>query len=118
VDGRVDIMRSHDLIDNIELDIRKALKVNLVVHLDPVVLDDPFVNQMRKLLEDALAEIDSGLRFHDFRMVKGITHHNMIFDITIPFSYKMGAEELVGELSNAIRKKDPALRAVINVDRG
>ncbi len=118
VDAKVDILKSHDLIDNIELDIRKARQVDLVIHLDPVVIDDPFVNKMRELAAATLAEIDPELRFHDFRVVKGITHNNIIFDMSVPFSYKMGEDELVTAVSRAIRKKDPSVRTVINVDRG
>lgn len=118
VDAKVDILKSHDLIDNIELEIRKARQVDLVVHLDPVVLDDPFVNKMRGLAAATLEEIDPELRFHDFRVVKGITHSNIIFDVTVPFSYKMNEDELVSAIGRAICKKDPSLRTVVNVDRG
>lgn len=118
VNASVDIMKSHDLLDNIELDIRRELGVDLVAHLDPVVLDDPFVNRMKEMTVKVLSGIDPELRFHDFRVVKGVTHSNLVFDIMVPFSYKMGNDELKRAVGRAISMRDPDLRTVINIDRG
>lgn len=118
VDAKVDILKSHDLIDNIELDLKREHNINLVIHLDPVVVDDEYVNSMRKLTEQIIESIDPALSFHDFRVVRGPTHSNLIFDLMIPFEYPRRKSEVAAAFSSALRKRDATLRAVINFDRG
>ena len=118
VDAKVDILKSHDLIDNIELDLKREHNINLVIHLDPVVVDDEYVNSMRKLTEQIIESIDPVLSFHDFRVVRGPTHSNLIFDLMIPFEYPRRKSEVAAAFSSALRKRDATLRAVINFDRG
>ncbi len=118
VDAKVDILRSHDLIDNIELDLKREHNINLVIHLDPVVVDDEYVNSMRRLTEQIIETIDPALSFHDFRVVRGQTHSNLIFDLMIPFEYPRKKSEIAAAFSSALRKRDATLRAVINFDRG
>ena len=118
VDAKVDILKSHDLIDNIELDLKREHNINLVIHLDPVVIDDEYVNSMRKLTEQIIESIDPVLSFHDFRVVRGPTHSNLIFDLMIPFEYPRRKSEVAAAFSSALRKRDATLRAVINFDRG
>jgi cation diffusion facilitator family transporter len=116
VDAKVDILISHDLIDNIEKDIQSAYQINLTIHLDPVVMDDPYVDKLRELTAQVIAGIDPNLTFHDFRVVKGQTHSNLIFDVMIPFSYKIKKTELMEAIQNGLRKQDPNLWAVIRID--
>ena len=116
VDAKVDILESHDLIDNIEKDIQGAYQINLTIHLDPVVMNDPIVDKLHELTARVIAGIDPGLTFHDFRVVKGQTHSNLIFDIMIPFSYKIQKKELIETIQRGLRNQDPNLRAVIGID--
>lgn len=118
VDAKVDILKSHDLIDNIELDLKREHNINLVIHLDPVVIDDEYVNSMKRLTETIIKSIDPALSFHDFRVVRGQTHSNLIFDLMIPFEYPKRKSEIAAEFSSALKKRDATLRAVINFDRG
>ena len=117
VDALEDILKSHDMIDNIERDIKDIHHIKLVVHLDPVIIGDPFVNQMRELTAQVIANIDPSLTFHDFRVIRGQTHSNLVFDVMIPFDYKMRKSELAEAIQKGLSEQDPNLFAVIKVDR-
>jgi len=117
VDSKVDVLESHDLIDNIERDIAVDLGIPLVIHMDPVVIDDPFVNEMYQLSEQVIKNIDASLSTHDFRVIKGATHSNLIFDITVPFHYEKKESQLVEEITEGIKKINKNLYPVITVDR-
>ena len=116
VDANVDIRISHDLIDNIEKDIQTAYQINLTIHLDPLIMDDPAVDTLRELTAHVIASVDPGLTFHDFRAVIGQTHSNLIFDIVIPFSYKLKNAELIKTIQAGLRNQDSRLVATIKID--
>jgi cation diffusion facilitator family transporter len=117
VDAGAPILQSHDLIDNIEHDIRQAHDINLVIHLDPIVKDDPDVNRLRLLVAQVIQEIDGSLTFHDFRLVKGQTHSNLIFDVLAPHQDTVHDQALIAAIQAKICERDPRLWAVINIDR-
>jgi hypothetical protein len=117
VDARVNILESHDLIDNIEREVAQKLGVHLVIHMDPVVIDDPYVNELHQLTIDAVKTIDDSLTIHDFRVVKGPTHSNVIFDITVPFGYRKSDQEIREQLTALMKEKDPRLYLIITIDR-
>lgn len=117
VDAAIDILVSHDVIDNIEHDCLRELGINIVIHLDPIIWDDPFVNQMHQLVGDILGKIDSNLTFHDFRVVRGQTHSNLIFDVTVPFECPLPMAELLEAIQSGLALADPRLRAVVQFDR-
>jgi ribosomal protein L17 len=118
VDAGVDILLSHELIDDIERDILRDMGIHLIIHLDPIVTDDPDANKARELVDRLLTAIEPSLTFHDFRMVKGQTHSNLIFDMVVPFGVRMGMRELTDRFQMDLSKNDPKLRAVITLDRG
>ena len=117
VPASADIMASHDVIDNIERDILRDKGIHLVIHLDPVVTDDPKVDRLRELTAGIIGEISPELSFHDFRIVSGPTHTNLIFDVAAPFGFFLSDGELCARIQGELRKKDPSLFAVITVDR-
>lgn len=117
VDARVDILESHDLIDNIEQDAASELGIPLVIHMDPIVKDDPYVNEMYKMTGQIIKEIDNSLSIHDFRVVKGKTHSNLIFDLTIPFDYEIEESRIVAKITRRIKAENPKLFPVITIDR-
>lgn len=92
-----DILKIHDVIDRTEEKIREELGCEAVIHMDPVVTKDPQVTGLKKVVEEFLSEIDEGLSLHDFRVVKG-THTNILFDIVLPYHYRMSDEEIVEQL--------------------
>ena len=84
MDRNEDPLVCHEIIDNLERRCLQKQGVNLVIHYDPVLTDDPQINRLRELVEQALKELDSRLTFHDFRVVESPGHTNLIFDVTIP----------------------------------
>lgn len=117
VDANSDIMASHDMIDNIEWDVARDHHVHLVIHLDPVVTDDPEVQELKRIAEEAVRSVDERLAMHDFRVVKGTTHSNLIFDVVAPFQDKRGDDAMLEAIEAAIRSRGKNLFPVITIDR-
>lgn len=118
VDSKVDIKISHDLIDNIEQDFKKGEHISLVLHMDPIDTDDEFTNEMRSQVKIIVKNIDDSLSIHDFRVVKGNTHNNLIFDIVIPYSCKKDVDDILTQVKKDIPQNGQIKNiAVINVDR-
>jgi hypothetical protein len=85
--------------------------------MDPLVTDDESVNILRKQVNDIIAQIDSELSMHDFRVVAGKTHSNLIFDVVVPPAYKTGDTELRELIDTEIKKIDSTYNSVITLDR-
>lgn len=117
VDAKEDILKSHDLIDNIERDFSKDLNINLVMHLDPIITDDKEINNLKEMVENIVTSIDNDLSIHDFRVVKGDTHTNLIFDVVVPVDYKIQSNELVNQIDNLIKKENSTYFAVVTIDK-
>ena len=111
-----DIMVSHDIIDNIERDFLKDMGIHLVIHLDPVITDNERVNELRQRVRELINDIAPGIDIHDFRVVDGATHSNLIFDVVVPFGFKYSDDELTDIISDKIMEIDSSYRAVITVD--
>ncbi len=117
VDGDMDIYKSHDVIDLIERRLRVECGILGTVHMDPVAVHDPAIAALReKTLAQAQA-IDPRLLIHDFRMVPGDTHSNLIFDVAAPFDLPMTDNQLCTTLADRIHEEDAHYFAVITVDR-
>ena len=117
IDAKDDILISHDLIDNIEQEVKKEYGIELVIHMDPIETDNEELNKGSIVVREVLKDIDPVIRFHDFRMVKGETHTNFIFDVVVPFQFKYNDEELVDLIKKEVSKKDNKYRCVILVDK-
>ncbi len=100
-----DILKLHDVVDNIEHELRNELKCEAVIHMDPVVTGDEKVNKMKAQMKEVLKEIDARISMHDFRVVIGPTHTNLIFDIVVPFGYKVKDEELIEIIQKRTKEK-------------
>ena len=94
VDSSKDIFETHDHIDNIEREVKKNMNIDLVLHMDPVKVNDPETELYRAKVVEAIHQIDPKWRFHDFRIVSGPTHVNLVFDLVIPFEEKYAQEEI------------------------
>lgn len=112
-----DVLLLHDKIDLIEHKLRDALHCSAVIHMDPVCVDDPETQSLKSLVEGCLASVDERLSLHDFRIVKGPTHTNLIFDVVAPFKFPMTDRQLVQEITRLIQKDNPNFFAVIEVDK-
>lgn len=117
VDAREDVLKSHDLIDNIERDVKEDLGINLVIHMDPIVIDDETTNKAKSLVREIISELSGNIDFHDFRMVKGTTHSNLIFDILVPYDYEMTDKEICDYIQNKVWEIEPKFFTVISVDK-
>ena len=100
-----DILEIHDVIDNIEQTLQKELNCAAVIHMDPVVTKDERVTKLKEATYSIINEIDPEIKMHDFRVVLGPTHNNLIFDVLVPFKYKLSDDELKLKISEEISKK-------------
>lgn len=112
-----DIMTSHDIIDNIERDILREKGIHLVIHIDPIVTDDAEVDRHRQLVRQVLSDLGDELTFHDFRMVTGPSHTNLIFDVSAPFRFPLSDGELCRLIQERVKEQEKNLFTVITIDR-
>lgn len=115
VDAEGDILEMHDLIDNIEMDLRKELDCEAVIHMDPIVNNES-VRELKEMVKMVVADIDPALHIHDFRAVPGSTHTNLIFDVVVPFKYNMSDEELRKTVFETVQKCRCDCFTVIQID--
>lgn len=112
-----DLLQSHDLIDNIERDISNKFNLNLVIHMDPLATNDEGVNELRRQVTEIISVINPKLSMHDFRVVYGPTHSNLIFDVVAPIKCKVSDKELRELIDKEIKKIDLTFNSVITIDR-
>lgn len=112
-----DILHLHDTIDNIERQLQRELQCSAVIHMDPVVTDDEETSHLKEMMTAVVHEMSPALRLHDFRLVKGPTHTNIIFDVLVPYHFKMSDDQIRAFISSRARAIDPAYYTVINVDK-
>lgn len=118
VDGRADIFRSHDMVDRIERQLRVEYGIEATVHMDPIAVNDPEVDRLHDLVLEVVRGLDTRLRIHDFRIVPGDTHTNLIFDVEAPFEVELTDDELRTRLFAGVQARDASLFTVVTVDRG
>lgn len=117
VDGDKSVFDSHDMIDMIERRLNTELGIQSNIHMDPIVTNDEEVSRMREVVRGLVKEIDDRLDIHDFRFVRGVTHTNLIFDISTPFELKMSDSDLKKEIDRRISEYNPEYFTVTTVDR-
>ena len=112
-----DILALHDMIDLIEHKLHDTLHCSAVIHMDPICVNDEETNQLKSEVSGYLAEIDPTLTMHDVRIVKGPTHTTLIFDVVVPYNFKMTDSEVIAVITEHIKQKNPSHFAVIEVDK-
>ncbi|MBO5360169.1 MAG: cation transporter [Clostridia bacterium] len=117
VPSTADIMESHDLMDVIEQEIRNDTGYIITLHMDPIVMDDEKTNAAREMVSEIVKEIDSSLSIHDFRMVSGPHHTNLIFDVVLPFSCKIDSSDVIDMINKKLSALANNYYAVVTVDR-
>lgn len=122
VDAERDVMESHDLIDNMEVDFKRDLGIQMVIHLDPVALNDKRTNELhnmiRTIIDEIAAEYSCPMSMHDFRAVFGVTHTNIIFDIAVANDTTLKNDEIVEMIREYISQKcGEEYNAIITIDR-
>ena len=119
VDGSADIFVTHDVIDNIEKQLNTEHGIVCTIHMDPIVTDDETVNAMRTMTAKIVKEADESWEIHDFRMVTGATHTNLIFDVVIPFECKLDNAEISALIEENIKKSlGDSYFVVLTIDKG
>lgn len=116
VDSKRDMLEVHDTIDLIERQLYEKLNIMASIHMDPVEVDNPLVIKYKQLVTDIIEEIDPELSFHDFRIVTGPTHTNLIFDLVVTHDYIGSTKELKNKIESKIKEKDDSLYTVISID--
>ena len=115
VDSSKDIFETHYHIDNIEREVKENMNIDLVLHMDPVKVNDPETELYRAKVVKAIHQIDPKWGFHDFRIVSGPTHVNLVFDLVIPFEEKYTQEEIEEMLLKHI-ESDKKIYLVLTID--
>lgn len=115
VDSSKDIFETHDHIDNIEREVKENMNIDLVLHMDPVKVNDPETELYRAKVVEAIHQIDPKWGFHDFRIVSGPTHVNLVLDLVIPFEEKYSQEEIEDMLLKHIQS-DKKIYFVLTID--
>lgn len=113
----IDMMRSHDTIDLIEREIKEKFGFEISIHMDPILTDDERTNRLKKLVSEITSEISQEISIHDFRIVDGPTHTNIIFDAVLPYGLKMSDEEFKSAVDKSLKEKDKRYFTVITVDK-
>lgn len=118
MDMREDVLTCHTIIDDIERQVLDSHGIHLVIHYDPVITDDEELNRMRTSVDKVLKSIDPRISIHDFRMVRGDTHTNLIFDMILPYDLDDQRQQIKRQLDAAINLGDTQYYTVITFDTG
>lgn len=116
VPSTADIVEIHDIIDNIEKKIEKELKIVMCIHMDPIVVNDEEVDNYKSLTENILKSINEDYNFHDFKMVKGPTHTNLIFDLVVPYDKSKSNTQILNDVREKFKETDETINLVVTVE--
>ena len=118
VPAEMNILVIHDMIDNVEMKLKRELNCEAVIHMDPVITGSKELTEIKETVTGILKDIDETITMHDFRMVQGPTHTNLIFDVVIPFGYRSSDEAVLKELEHQVKEKlGEQYHIVVNVDK-
>ena len=117
VDADGDLMKSHDMIDNIERIVKESLRIEFVIHMDPVKTNDPLIHRMKAVISEAFASLDGVENIHDFRIVPGPTHTNIIFDVVLSMECRYTEKEIQKIADDTVKAIDDNYFVVITFDR-
>lgn len=117
VPADVDITKSHDVIDNIEHDFWNEMHVRITIHMDPVDTKNRQLAVLKLRAQNAIANLDENLSLHDFRLVSGQTHTNMLFDVVIPYGSKITLDDVKDALKKEFGNDPVKYFFVIDMDR-
>lgn len=117
VDAAVDVMVSHDMIDNIEHEVSQQLNITCTVHMDPIDLTDPNREPLKHLLMEKIASVDGLQNFHDLRLVPGPTHTNVVFDVTVTPGCKLSEDEIAEIFAATVKEYNESFCTVVEFDR-
>lgn len=111
-----DLLEMHDLIDHIEHDLANICHCEAVIHMDPIAVNDPEVDSIKAQIAHIIESIDAELKFHDFRIVKGPTHTNLIFDVLVPYRFTIADNNLIELIDTKVKELNPSYFVVVKID--
>jgi len=111
------IIFAHETIDRAEREIAAEMGITVVIHLDPIVTDDERVNEVRKRIVRKIASLSLNYSIHDFRMLDGKEQINLLFDVLVPYEDCRSEEEIIEEITSALKEEDPRFYPIITLDR-
>lgn len=111
-----DILNAHDTIDNIEKAVKERFSIELVIHLDPVETNNEKATRLKEMTVKTVLEINDSLSIHDFRIVDGPTHTNLLFDVVVPHKFEISDDKLIKIISEKINAINPDYFCVITID--
>lgn len=114
--GDGDIFELHDVIDRAEKELKNRLGCDAVIHMDPIAVDDGEISRMKEAVTVLVQSVDEAISLHDFRMVKGPTRTNLIFDIVVPFKAPLTDEEIVERIVSLVAERWDNCFAIVSVD--
>lgn len=117
VPGNMNIFELHDTIDNAEVDIASRFNCQVVIHMDPIDVENQRLAELKTVVQQEITKINNELMAHDIRMVPGVTHTNLIFDVVKPFSCILTDEQLKNLISQSIKARCNDVNCVITVDQ-
>ena len=112
-----DFLKLHDIIDNIERELQTTLSCSAVIHMDPVLTKDSETSRLHEIVSGLAKQLDPSVSVHDLRLVKGPTHTNVIFDVAVPFQFRMDDPKIRAYFSEKIRLLDGSYFCVVNIDK-
>ncbi len=117
VPNDIDFERAHETIDQIERDVLESQDIFLVIHMDPVEMNDVMVLEIREMVTKIVTDLEPKSNIHDFRIVNGELQINLIFDLVIPYSYtKQEEQKLLTRILEEVRRKDSRYNCVVTVE--
>lgn len=116
VPSNVDVMKIHDVIDNVEQKIHKELNIIICIHMDPIVVNDAEVEKYKAMCDRIIKSYNPEYSFHDFRMVKGDTHTNLIFDVVTTFDKGYDKAKITKDITDLFKQEDETINLVMTIE--
>ncbi|MBQ5560506.1 MAG: cation transporter [Lachnospiraceae bacterium] len=116
VPGNEDIYVLHDEIDRIERELKVKLQCEAVIHMDPIEVDNEELKRVKQQVKEKIKEWKEEITIHDFRMVPGVTHTNLIFDVVVTYDMGLKEQDVIEKVQGLIREINPLYIGVIQVD--
>lgn len=117
IDSKMNMIEAHDLMDIIENEFKEEKGIDLTIHMDPVIVGDPKVDKLKNKVIKVIKDLDKDLEIHDFRIVEGTTHTNILFDCVVPYEKNYSKDDLIKYLSENVKNKKMKYCFVIEIDR-
>lgn len=112
----LNVMVGHNIIDDIENDVKKEMGIDLTIHYDPIEVNNERVTELKEITESVVRKVNPELSIHDFRIVDGPMHTNLIFDVVIPYGFKESPKEIISEISSQISEINSSYFTVIKAE--